>query len=197
MELIQKEFESNPKAVKDHHVVDTLFSLLDFNKFKEMMLAFKSDSMKSTNKVNNTIEGGFDTFHTDLMEDSMNLLINDTDNAAWKVTHEDTKLKISVLDDPNKLKYKLKTCPDLSQIRKFSSQFTGVKFDKVKGFIGDFQKWITCDKLRSQGGPMTWMNKVNEVKRIDESTNIIHFQIDFPVVSGRDVCLYNTHKSIT
>jgi hypothetical protein len=44
---------------------------------------------------------------------------------------------------------------------------------------------------------MTWMNQVKEVKRIDESTNIIHFQIDFPVVSGRDVCLYNTHKAIT
>jgi hypothetical protein len=104
MELIQKEFESNPAAVKDHHVVDTLFSLLDFNKFKEMMLAFKSDSLKSAHKANNAIEGGFDKFHSDLMDDSMNLLINDADNAAWKVTHEDSTRKISVLDDPNKLK---------------------------------------------------------------------------------------------
>lgn len=94
-----------------------------------------------------------------------------------------------MLDDSSKLKYKLKVCSDFKQVRKFVGIFKGVKYDKIQHFVGDFQKWLTCDKIRSKGGPMSWMNNVKEVKRIDENTNIINFQIDFPVVSGRDVCL--------
>jgi hypothetical protein len=68
-----------------------------------MMLAFKTDTIKSNIVVNNAIEGGYDKFHTDLMEDSMNLLINDSENAAWKLTHSDDARQIYVLDDPKKL----------------------------------------------------------------------------------------------
>lgn len=56
LELIQKEFEKNHEIIKDNHVVDTLFSILDFNKFKDMMIAFKLDNVDSTAAVNNTVD---------------------------------------------------------------------------------------------------------------------------------------------
>jgi len=41
VQLVYNEFESQSALVKDTHVLDTLFSILDFLKFKEMMLAFQ------------------------------------------------------------------------------------------------------------------------------------------------------------
>lgn len=37
-ELLTKEFEKNSDAAADNHVIETLFTILDFHKFKELML---------------------------------------------------------------------------------------------------------------------------------------------------------------
>ena len=52
LELIQKAFTENPEVVKDDHVVDTLFSMLYFNKFKALMLNFKRESQQTVASAN-------------------------------------------------------------------------------------------------------------------------------------------------
>lgn len=93
LEQIQTEFEKNPDIIKDNHVVDTLFSILDFNKFKDMMIAFKLDNVNAKATVNNTVDS-FSTYHADLMDDAYNLLKDEEDNKNWKVTHQDENRSI-------------------------------------------------------------------------------------------------------
>jgi len=38
-ELLTTEFEKDPESAADNHVIETLFTILDFHKFKELMLA--------------------------------------------------------------------------------------------------------------------------------------------------------------
>lgn len=38
-ELLTSEFEKNPDGAADNHVIETLFTILDFHKFKELMIA--------------------------------------------------------------------------------------------------------------------------------------------------------------
>jgi len=38
LEEVSKEFIKNPSLFKDTHVVDTLFSIIDFNKFKQLII---------------------------------------------------------------------------------------------------------------------------------------------------------------
>lgn len=148
-------------------MVDTLFSILDFNKFKDMMIAFKLDNVNATAIVNNTVDS-FSTYHADLMDDAYNLLKDEEDNKNWKVTHQDENRSIYVME--GKTDFNLKVVKDIAQLRKFVSVFRGVNYDKIKDFIGDFGKWITCDTIKAQGGPMSWMNNMKEVKRIDEDS---------------------------
>lgn len=128
------------------------------------------------------------------MEDAYNLLKDEEDSKNWKVTHQDQQRTMYIMDEKPNLN--LKVCKDFKELRKFVSVFKGVNYEKIKDFIGDFGKWITCDTIKSQGGPMSWMNNMREVKRFDEDSYILSLQIDFPVVSGRDLCLYNTSKTI-
>jgi len=39
LKVIKEEFEKDPKAAADSHVIETLFSMTDFIKFKELMIA--------------------------------------------------------------------------------------------------------------------------------------------------------------
>lgn len=38
LELLTSEFEKNPDGAADNHVIETLFTIIDFHKFKELML---------------------------------------------------------------------------------------------------------------------------------------------------------------
>jgi len=61
--LIKFFFErdtNNTDEVVDEHVFDTLSSILDFQKFKEMMLVFKNKEERTTNLVVNASVGNWD-----------------------------------------------------------------------------------------------------------------------------------------
>jgi len=92
------------------------------------------------------------------MNDSMNLINENKDNADWKITHQEHNRTIYVLEDKSITKDSLKLCKDFTQVRKFTAIFKQVKYEKIKDFMGDFGKWVTNDMLKSQGGPMSWMN---------------------------------------
>lgn len=109
--------------IKDHHVVDTLFSILDFNKFKDMMVAFRTDNLSAKGVVDNTVNS-FSAYHADLMDDAYTLLKDESDNKNWKLTHEEKSRSIYILEGNSNLN--LKVCKDFTQLRKFVSVFKGV-----------------------------------------------------------------------
>jgi len=39
LKFIKEEFKKDPKAAGDSHVIETLFSITDFSRFKELMVA--------------------------------------------------------------------------------------------------------------------------------------------------------------
>jgi len=39
LKVIKEKFEKDPKAADDSHIIETLFSMTDFIKFKELMVA--------------------------------------------------------------------------------------------------------------------------------------------------------------
>jgi len=48
-ELLTTEFEKDPDSAADNHVIETLFTILDFHKFKELMLAYKQHDEQDNN----------------------------------------------------------------------------------------------------------------------------------------------------
>lgn len=87
LELIKRELESNPSLFTDDHMVDTLQSILDFQKFKIMILAQNKREIidKPLNEVTKV----------DDMTEFRNMLLNDTkilieinDSKEWKLTNE-------------------------------------------------------------------------------------------------------------
>lgn len=54
--------------------------------------------------------------------------------------------------DGKKLKTTLKTVKEAKEMRKFTVNYNKVKFDRVKDFVGDFGKMMTCEGMTKSGG---------------------------------------------
>jgi len=118
------------------------------------MLSFKSEGTEFTATAINDISNTFDKFYKDAFEDAYNLNIKDIDSPDWELTHSGTdELKtMAYRMDGQKLKTSLNTCKEAKEMRKFTVNFKQVKFDKVKNFIGDFGKMMTCEGMAKAGG---------------------------------------------
>mmetsp|Transcript_42886 Transcript_42886/g.36051 ORF Transcript_42886/g.36051 Transcript_42886/m.36051 type:complete len:84 (+) Transcript_42886:159-410(+) len=61
LRVIKEEFEKDPKAAGDSHIIETLFSMTDFIKFKELMVAYQTQKIDVHNPslpISNTSELG-------------------------------------------------------------------------------------------------------------------------------------------
>jgi len=84
-ELLKNEFENNPDGAADNHVIETLFTILDFHKFKHLMLAYK-DKENYVVELDSTTNHypDLDNTHHQLIEDGIALL-GTKDSDIWKL----------------------------------------------------------------------------------------------------------------
>jgi len=87
-ELLTSEFEKNPDGAADNHVIETLFTILDFHKFKELMLAYQNLDETSTQDSTNpsqSVTNDEISSQLELMVEDGRTLLNSGDLEIWKL----------------------------------------------------------------------------------------------------------------
>lgn len=167
--LIKSTFESKTETVNDQHVIDTLFSILDFQKFKEMMLAFKLNKIDV--KGTSTIEEFTDDWaelRAKLKEDAY-ILINNQTGHGWKMTHDYKDRKAYCLDNVDFFKGKLKCLEQFHELTKMDVIMRNVNFEELNDTMQDGDAMLK--NMQEQGG--NWMEECKFVKKWDNKDAIM------------------------
>lgn len=85
-ESLKYEFEQNSHSAADNHVIETLFTILDFHKFKELMVAYNSKDAHNEvqQDANGTDKAEIEGLVEKLVQDGK-VLLESKDSNIWKV----------------------------------------------------------------------------------------------------------------
>lgn len=137
-ELIKSEFEKNPNGAADNHVVETLFTILDFQRFKELMVAYnKKDEIDTTVSTTTTLTN--DTNDIDVMVDSLisdgKVLLDSKDSDIWKIHTKVSDSRVAYQSTSTEsVQSKLKLMNIKNKIWKFDIILPNIQYDKIKKF---------------------------------------------------------------
>lgn len=82
---LTSEFEKDPKGAADNHTIETLYTIVDFHKFKELMLAYKDkDKLEAAATVSATGVVDTDEVMKQLKEDAL-VLVGTKDSDMWEL----------------------------------------------------------------------------------------------------------------
>jgi len=89
-ECIKSKLLTEHTSIKDDNVVDTLYSILDFQKFKKMMIAFqkKNEPTLDSNQIKTHSSSINYQDLSNIIESDAKLLILSRSLEGWIITHQ-------------------------------------------------------------------------------------------------------------
>lgn len=142
-ELLTTEFEKDPDGAADNHVIETLFTILDFHKFKELMLAYKQHDEQENNgnktNVNENISHNTDDdigSQLEQMVEDGKILLESGDKDIWKLHTKiaDKQRTCYQSKDLSVLQTKLKIFKLKNSIWKFDVIMKDMDYNKIVRF---------------------------------------------------------------
>lgn len=184
--MLKNELEKNENNFKNDYVIDTLWVMLDFMKFKKLMLAFKNkhvdvDKSVITKNINSST-----------VKDYIKLLHNDwltlfEVNDGWRVTHDYGVGRRSYINNQiNNLKL-LTIKQEINELRKLDLIMKDVPFEKLLPFMKDHKKFMEKmfkDKENDMSKYILEFKVVEEY--LDGSARLIYMKQKLPLMTTRD-----------
>lgn len=140
IDLVKKSFNENPNiAIKDRHLFDTLYSIIDFVKFKELMLAYNSNNIDKTCSYENT-QGNIHEFRKLLIQDGLKLLEGSNEDIWTLYMKNNEKQMVYTTTDNDELQKSMKIL-DFSnnKLFKFDIIIENVEYEKIVKMRTDFE----------------------------------------------------------
>lgn len=187
LELIKTAFEQDPKGAADSHVIETLFSITDFLKFKELMVAFKSSKLYVQDISFSGLVRQVDVplLKAALIEDAKTLHeYNDED--IWDIYSKIDEDKIIYKTKKvQKLNEKLKSFKIETEVFKFIFRIKNIKLDNVVRFLANaaLSKKVLMEDVKGMIG------KFDVIHTVPNDWQISYMIMNIPILTARDSCI--------